>query len=524
MSATRSKFGKFLISCEKFANNVLPSNRNVVNHYEFLRKTLCSTDPKFFKKLPVFTDVKQELVNNVREIWLKAGLTVISEIRVLTKCKELIDKHEKAERKAKKMSKKKELLVSDEWWDLVFDISKCKCPIAPNPPIHNGKMFCSCCWEDRISQEEIEFLKDQRTHRKMYMSSSLDKVYANKIQNRLKHQATPRMQVDEPSCYYSVAQSSNCSAGLTLESRLRPKDKAASDSTLLDEDIQTTDSDDPSFFPKPIAGGKKYTKKRKLSINTNSCTLADRRHTSIRQQSDQILAVVGGSIAASPATVYRRREEARLFSLKECESAISESEFLQLHHDSRKIIVMERYVFMVQFYSKLTRKKVEKVVGVKSYLPETSVNSEAVLHTIVNETCGGILSKIYSVMSDTCRVNTGQKTGINKRLQDYIAENFKHDIYSLECMFHINEIYLSHVIDEVEGKSKGPNTLVEGALLNKIKSITSGSPETLIDREALDVRITPIAKLHLQNKLCWFSEQKSMRNSADAGFRSDQMC
>ena len=169
---------------------------------------------------------------------------------------------------------------------------------------------------------------------------------------------------------------------------------------------------------------------------------------------------------------------------------------------------MEKYVFMVQFYSKLTRKKVEKVVGVKSYLPETSVNSEAVFHTIVNETCGGILSKIYSVMSDTCRVNAGQKTGINKRLQDYIAENFKHDIHSLECMFHINEIYLSHVIDGVEGIIKGPNTLVEGALLNKIKSITSGSPETLIDREALDVRITPIAKLHLQNKLLVFWTKK----------------
>ena len=37
---------------------------------------------------------------------------------------------------------------------------------------------------------------------------------------------------------------------------------------------------------------------------------------------------------------------------------------------------------------------------------------------------------------------------------------------------HINETYLSHVIDEVEGKSKGPNIVVEGALLNKIKYIT----------------------------------------------------
>ena len=67
---------------------------------------------------------------------------------------------------------------------------------------------------------------------------------------------------------------------------------------------------------------------------------------------------------------------------------------------------------------------------------------------------------------------------------------------------HINETYLPHVIDAVEGKSKGTNTLVEGALLNKIKSITSGSPENLIDREAPDVRINPIAKRHLQNKLC----------------------
>ena len=95
----------------------------------------------------------------------------------------------------------------------------------------------------------------------------------------------------------------NCSSGLTLENKLRSKYKVASASSLLDEDIQTTDSDDPSFLPQPITEGKKYTKKRKLSINTTSCTLADRRHASIRQKSDQILAVVGGSIAASPATV-----------------------------------------------------------------------------------------------------------------------------------------------------------------------------------------------------------------------------
>ena len=100
-----------------------------------------------------------------------------------------------------------------------------------------------------------------------------------------------------------------------------------------------------------------------------------------------------------------------------------------------------------------------------------------------------------------------------------------HGVVLLEMVkSHTNETYLSRVIDEVEGKSKGPKTLVKGTLLNEIKSITSGSPENLIDGEAPDVRITPTAKLHLQNKLCWFSEQKSMKNSANAGFRSDQIC
>ena len=138
-----------------------------------------------------------------------------------------------------------------------------------------------------------------------------------------------------------------------------------------------------------------------------------------------------------------------------------------MHYDGRKINGMNRYVFVVQFYRKDSSKKVDKEIGVKSYTSKTSVNSETVFHTIIVEVCGGMLGKIYSGMSDTCRMNTGKKTGINKRLRDYLDDNFKHDLHFLECMFHINEIYLSHVIDEVEDKSKGPNALEENALLNK---------------------------------------------------------
>ena len=97
------------------------------------------------------------------------------------------------------------------------------------------RLSCSCSWDNRIPLEEIEFLKDQRTHRKMYMSSSLDKVYANKILNRLNHHPPSPMHVDGPSCSYSVAHSSTRSSDLILENRLGPKNKAGSNSTLQDE-------------------------------------------------------------------------------------------------------------------------------------------------------------------------------------------------------------------------------------------------------------------------------------------------
>ena len=90
-----------MISFERFADNVLPTNRSVVNHYQYLRKNLSTTNSKFLKKSAVFADVKQQLVNDVREIWQKAGLPVVSEVRILTKCKDIIDKEEKARRKAK---------------------------------------------------------------------------------------------------------------------------------------------------------------------------------------------------------------------------------------------------------------------------------------------------------------------------------------------------------------------------------------------------------------------------------------
>ena len=81
-------------------------------------------------------------------------------------------------------------------------------------------------------------------------------------------------------------------------------------------------------------------------------------------------------------------------------------------------------------------------------------------------------------MADTTAINTGKKSGVNKRLQDYIMENVRRDIHTLKCLFHVNEIYFTHVMSLVEGRKKGPGMMQEGALFNKIKSIPKPEPTT----------------------------------------------
>ena len=159
---------------------------------------------------------------------------------------------------------------------------------------------------------------------------------------------------------------------------------------------------------------------------------------------------------------------------------------------------------------------------IKSFPSGTSVTSEVLFNTITTEACEKLQAEVYSVVADTTAINTGKKSGVNKRLQDHIMENLGHDIHTLECLFYVNEIYFTHGVSLVEGRKKGPGMMQEGALFNKIKSITKPEPTTEIVRENLSkVSITGIALLHLKSKVEWFAEQKRGGFEQKDNFRTD---
>ena len=92
---------------------------------------------------------------------------------------------------------------------------------------------------------------------------------------------------------------------------------------------------------------------------------------------------------------------------------------------------------------------------IKSFPKDMAVTAEAVFCTIKEEINSKYLKKVHSIMADTTALNTGKFSGVNQRLTEYFNEDIGHDIHTLECLFHVDEIYLTHVISMTVRKEEG---------------------------------------------------------------------
>ena len=162
-----------MVRCEKFRENVLPLNVDAVSHYYYLRKLYRETRDEFLYKLPSFSDLRNEVVKDVMQIWQVASLPTVGFKRIQTKLKELIAKFEGAKKRATSGGKSG---ASEDRLDKLFDICSCKCEID-SVKIFNGKLQCECLWKNRIPKEEISFLVDQRTERKIILTRQKDVTY-----------------------------------------------------------------------------------------------------------------------------------------------------------------------------------------------------------------------------------------------------------------------------------------------------------------------------------------------------------
>jgi len=522
----RSAEANSLIVKNKLAGNVLPTTREVLEHYYYIRQVLMDTDPNFLTSVPSFSDVQDLVQAEVKALWEKASLPIVNSKSVQNKLKRVFERFAAARKRAKKL---KSLSVDEEWLDSLFDISTCRCDISETCQTYKDRCLCSCKFESRIPATEIKFLLDQRSTRQMILTSSKDLSF-----NKRKKKAAMKLKRrnnEENDSVPSTSKTRRVVEGqstFVLSSKLRPR-------TSIDENVSEALQNTPTaageesklFDPdyqhptKYVKGGKAYKKVRSFVIGTDDCVKADRRLTSIRQQSDLQQSTVGKqNIAASPATVHRKREQCRLTALRRCEDELTRAKAIQMCYDGKIITRKDRYAFLGQFLE--NGEKMEKVIAIKTFEEGASVTSEAIFST-ATEQCGHVLGKVYSVMSDTTALNTGKKTGVNKRLVDFCKQTYGHEVHTLECLFHVNEIYLTHVISKVEGKKKGPGAMQEGALMKYFSEIRKPDLARAVARTELNIPVSKMAVLHLQSKMEWFSSRKET-GSKDQTFRNDHMC
>ena len=108
----------------------------------------------------------------------------------------------------------------------------------------------------------------------------------------------------------------NSSAHSILPNKLRPRMSIAENGINASKNAIMFNAKEPKQLDpdyqhpaKYVKDGKAYKKVRSFSMSTDDCVKADRRLTSIRQQSDLQQPTVGKNISASPATVYRKRKQ-----------------------------------------------------------------------------------------------------------------------------------------------------------------------------------------------------------------------
>ena len=118
------------------------------------------------------------------------------------------------------------------------------------------------------------------------------------VQAKLKRRQTDIDYLDQP-CTSREDQ-------LVLLKRLRSNSSSLSPVCDISEDSSKS-SHDPEYTDCKTTSsrGKNYTKARTFSVTEESFILTNRRLTSVRQQSDQLLSVVGSEkTAASPSTIF----------------------------------------------------------------------------------------------------------------------------------------------------------------------------------------------------------------------------
>ncbi|PZC78138.1 hypothetical protein B5X24_HaOG202589 [Helicoverpa armigera] len=414
---------------EKMKCNNLPTYEDVLRHYEWVRHEMKRSN----NKEPQAKRISSEVVRAIIEIWNKASIPTVTEVRVnqllLSYCnqyRQLLKNYDRVPKSQSYLDKIHNFITKSAE---LFDIASCKC-----------KEFraCKCGKSKTVPVKERSFLVDQRTVRRMAIGN-IDAETTKKLQNKCERSQRQQKSMEPQPC----TSKSICMSSSDNEAEI----------SIEDEDYQHKDTSNKG-------------RKRKIpSIALDKLSeICDRYGVSYRAGAAIASATLSDTkdkSSNSPPTVIdhnklrRDRVKRRRTLLKNRKLETLEALFFDGRKDQTLYCVkdknkfyrrirVEEHITMIQEPGSIylghvtpptgTSKDIEQAMF--SYLSEKNIN----------------LDSLVAIGCDGTNTNTGRKNGIIVQLE----RRFGKPMQWLICQLHANELPLRHLIQHLDGKTTGP--------------------------------------------------------------------
>lgn len=426
--------------------NILPTYSDVMRAY-LCQKQLIKEQKN--GKDPSVSEVSKKVLFVLKNIWQNASLHVVSDQEITRLIKDYVMKFRNLKKNIGSVHNKKCLEKLEKFRqtsEKLFDISICKC-----------KDFNLCMCKNKVPKTEQEFLKDQRTERKMFIGN-VDVQLTKVLQNRMERKAKAKKGL-------MIGQNSQDNIALITESNVLD---TTSSPVKENDDLSESSSSSASEFNFHIDSPSttKTTKKDLRGVNFNNLAEAcDRTGVSDRSASllvNAVLQDLGVVSRQDPSKLLnrsklRRERKRRRTELKK--ESTNNLKVTAVYFDGRKdrTLVMEKKgntfhkKYILEEHIVLIAEPESIYLG---HVTPSSGNAKNIKSSIFDFLSGhlGSVQEIVAIGCDGTVVNTGFKNGVIKQLEVEIG----HSLQWLICLFHANELPLRHLIEKIDGKTNDP--------------------------------------------------------------------
>ncbi|KAK0049303.1 hypothetical protein Bpfe_021191 [Biomphalaria pfeifferi] len=208
-------------------HNVLPTNRQVAQHFLHMKK----------RKNDSNKDKYRAVSDAVISLWNKASIPTMHYRSVIKRVETMISTGSELSRSKSSSERQSTFLAT---LDSLFDIAACKCSMSYDNSTKQVSISCNCPRNLKVPPDELLFLYDQRTSRKMFMTN-IDFQATTRLQKRLQRKIEEETRCKMPRKF------SRAESNLNLSEEESSNSCASDQSVAEDSDDEVLhDSDDKS--------------------------------------------------------------------------------------------------------------------------------------------------------------------------------------------------------------------------------------------------------------------------------------